>query len=171
MKKTLPLIIFIFLFAQSFSRELIVNGGFESGTTSWKLGHAFSETTGKPIQMTSAGDGWLLLNRPANESFIRFDLDSVSLATPRAIDVPGFFNCFPNPTNEKIAVNIFLQDPQIVQLNLVNLMGKPVKVLLNDKISGGFNNLEFDVKDLAKNTYFLVLKYRDGQITRKVVII
>jgi len=143
---------------------------FNPSQMSWKLGHAFSETTGKPIPITNSGDGWLLLNRPANESFIRFDLDTLALSVRSVSKPEELLDCFPNPATEKITVSFFLKDSTNVRLSLCNLLGQPVKELLNEKVSGGLSSFDFDVKDLAKDSYLLIFKSEDNRITKKIII-
>jgi len=143
---------------------------FNPSQMSWKLGHAFSETTGKSIPITDAGDGWLLLTRPANESFIRFDLDTLALSV-RSVSIPEeMLDCFPNPASDKITVSFLLKDSTNVRLSLCSLLGQPVKELLNKKVSGGLSSFDFDVKDLAKDSYLLIFKSEDNRITKKIII-
>ncbi len=143
---------------------------FKPSEMPWKLGHAFSETTGKPIPITNAGDGWLLLNRPANESFVRFDLDTLALSSKSAPNPKELLDCYPNPAREKITVTFFLNDSDTVHLSLCNLLGQPVRKLLDGKVKSGSNSFDFDVKDLAKDTYLLILNSEDKQITKKIML-
>ena len=143
---------------------------FKPAEMSWKLGHAFSETTGKPIIMTDLGDGWVQLTRPTNESFVRFDLDTLALSSKSAQNPEELLDCYPNPASEKITVTFFMNDSDTVYLSLCNLLGQPVKKLLNRKVNSGSNRFDFDVKDLAKDTYLLILNSEDKRITKKIVI-
>ncbi len=136
----------------------------------WKLGHAFSETTGKAIPMTKTTDGWLLLNRPANESFIRFNLDTLALASKQVLNPEELLECFPNPANNKITITFSLKDSSTIHLSLCNMMGQSVKELMNGKAGKGSHRLNFDVSKLAKDNYLLILNSGTDRLTRKIVL-
>jgi hypothetical protein len=135
----------------------------------WKLGHAFSETTGKPIPLTDAGDGWLLLNRPANESFIRFDLDTLALSVKSDLKTRDIFDCYPNPAGENITVTIGLSEPGNVQLSIYNLLGQQIKELINEELYPGLRSYDFNLGDVPNDLYFLVFNSGDDQVVKKLI--
>jgi len=143
---------------------------FKPSEMPWKLGHAFSETTGKAITMTDLGDGWVQLTRPTNESFVRFDLNEIILASKSFQNPEEKLECFPNPASDQISVTFTLKDTTKVQLILCNMQGQPVKELLNGKANAGLNRYDFNVKSLAKDSYLLIFKTNDKQLTEKIVI-
>ena len=143
---------------------------FKPSEIQWKIGHAFSETTGKPIPMTKTPDGWLLLNRPANESFIRFNLDTLALATKPILNQEQILECFPNPAKDQITVTFSLKDSATFRLSICNMMGQSVKELLNGKAAEGVHQLNFDVSKLAKDNYLLILDSGTDRLTRKIVL-
>lgn len=143
---------------------------FKPSEMVWKLGHAFSETSGKSIPMTKLADGWLLLNRPANESFIRFNLDTMALSSKNVKNPEEMLDCFPNPANDRITVTFSMKDSMNVQISLCSMQGQIVKELLNEKAGNGLNSYEFDVKNLAKDSYLLIFKSEKSREVRKIVI-
>ncbi len=143
---------------------------FKPSEMAWKLGHAFSETTGKAIAMTELGGGWVQLTRPANESFIRFDQNEIVLASKSIQNPVEKLECFPNPASNQISVTFTLKDSMMVQLNLCNMQGQPVRELMNEKANAGMNRYDFNVKSLAKDSYLLILKKTNKQLTEKIVI-
>ncbi len=120
--------------------------------------------------MTKTPDGWLLLNRPANESFIRFNLDTLALATKPILNPEQILECFPNPAKDQITVTFSLKDSATVRLSLCNVMGQSVKELLNGKAAEGTHQLNFDVSKLAKDNYLLILDSGADRITKKIVL-
>ena len=143
---------------------------FKPSEMSWKLGHAFSETTGKTITMTELGDGWVQLNRPANESFVRFDLNEIVLSSNSIQKTEESLDFYPNPANEQLSVSFTLKDSMKVHLSLCNMQGQPVKELLNEKANAGSNRYSFNLKGMAKDSYLLIFKTNDKQLTEKIVI-
>jgi len=143
---------------------------FKPSEMPWKLGHAFSETTGKPIAMNELGDGWVQLNRPTNESFVRFDLDEIILTSNSIQNPEEKLECFPNPANDQISVIFTLIDSMRVTLSLCNMQGQPVKELLNEMANAGTNRYDFNIQGLAKDSYLLIFKTNSKQMTEKIVI-
>ena len=78
--------------------------------------------------------------------------------------------CFPNPAKNNITITFSLKDSAIVRLSLCNMMGQSVKELMNGKASEGTHRLNFDVSNLAKDNYLLILDSGTDQITRKIVL-
>jgi hypothetical protein len=143
---------------------------FKPSEMPWKLGHAFSETTGKAIAMTESGDGWVQLTRPTNESFVRFDQNEIVLSAKDNIIPEEKLESFPNPASDQISVTFTLKYTMKVQLILCNMQGQPVKELLNGNANAGLNRYDFNVKSLAKDSYLLILKSAEKQLTEKLVL-
>ncbi len=143
---------------------------FKPSEMTWKLGHAFSETTGKPIPIIELGDGWVQVNRPANESFIRFDLNEIVLSSNAIRNTEDKFGCFPNPVGDQLTITFTLKDSTKVNLSLCNMKGQPVKELLNETVNTGSNRYNFNVKGMAKDSYLLIFKTNNKQLTEKIVI-
>jgi hypothetical protein len=62
---------------------------------------------------------------------------------------------FPNPFAEMIDIEFELAESQILKLELLDLEGKLVKVLLEDKIKAGKNRISFNGSFLSPGTYLM----------------
>jgi hypothetical protein len=142
---------------------------FNPSEMEWKPGHAFSETTGNPIPLISMDEGWCLLNRPENESFVRFDLDTTALSVNQIINPDELFECYPNPANDNISVKFELQNSENVRLTLYNLFGQPVKELLNKKCNIGLNRYDFELEELLAGSYILKLSCKRKNSLKLIV--
>ncbi len=93
------------------------------------------------------------------------DKDTVySYRFKRLNHAKGFeaFRVFPNPVDEKLEVEIKVEDPKTISVNLVNTMGK--EVLKESKQAGtGINHFRLDASHLQSGVYFLHLKTREGE--------
>jgi hypothetical protein len=136
----------------------------------WKPGQAFSEITGKPIPLLNTGDGWLLLNRPENESFVRFDRDTVTVSSIPIMNPDDWFECYPNPANDRITVTFDLKNSGNVQITLYNLLGQPVKELLNEKGIIGLNRYDFELKGVSAGSYILKINFK-GYFYSKLLVV
>jgi hypothetical protein len=131
---------------------------FNPSQMDWRLGHAYSENTGKQIPLIQTEDGWLLLNRPANESFVRFDLDTTELSNHTLLNTDNLFECYPNPATNRITVTFNLKQSENVQLAIYNMLGQSIKVLYCGRGNIGYNRFEFEIGDLPATSYILKLK-------------
>jgi len=50
------------------------------------------------------------------------------------------------------------------------MQGQPVKELLNEKANAGSNRYYFNIRGMAKDSYLLIFKTNDKQLTEKIVI-
>lgn len=84
---------------------------------------------------------------------------------------------YPNPFNPTTTVKFFLKENSFVNLKVVNLQGREVADLLNDRRDGGNYEVTFDAKnfDLSSGTYFYTLKVQNVNNsftqTKKMILI
>ncbi len=61
---------------------------------------------------------------------------------------------YPNPFNPKTNVRIQMPNSGFVKLTVFDITGKEVAVLVNESLSAGTYNVDFDASNLASGTYF-----------------
>jgi hypothetical protein len=81
---------------------------------------------------------------------------------------------FPNPFNGITHIKYFLKKPGHVKLQIVNRMGRIVKILTDDRQNAGTHNLTWDGSDTmgfksASGLYLLALRTNDEVRVRKVL--
>jgi hypothetical protein len=143
---------------------------FNPNEMEWRLGHAYSEKTGKLLPYKKTDDGWLQLDRPTGESFIRFDLDTVALSLKYLKPTDDLLKCFPNPATGSITVAFNLLHSATIQLTILNLLGQSVKTLFYGSCYVGENSFDFDINDLQPGSYILKLK-GDEEVASVVVLV
>jgi hypothetical protein len=77
---------------------------------------------------------------------------------------------FPNPTVENITLEFDLPESKFMRLELIDVSGSLVKVLLEDRVKGGKNRLQFNAELLNSGTYFVVGKSSDKQLFSKQIV-
>jgi len=78
-------------------------------------------------------------------------------------------NIYPNPTNGILNIDLYMDKPEPVQLELSNPLGQIVlKKELNS--GGGFQKAQLDMTDIKKGMYLLTVKNNSGTAlgTKKV---
>jgi hypothetical protein len=135
----------------------------------WKLGNAFSVVTGKKIPMQSTGDGWYKIYKPVGENFVRFDKNNIALTMVNPT-MPSCMELIANPNMDEVTIKLFLQTSRKVKLTIYNILGEPVKKLLDDDLVKGYTNLSVDTTTMLPNFY--LISFTDGEqvITRKFIV-
>lgn len=78
-------------------------------------------------------------------------------------------NIFPNPISSEFGISFDLKEANNVSLQLYSLDGKLVKQLINEKMSEGNFNRQYDVNDLSAGIYLVKLNVGGASVTRKIV--
>ncbi|MDZ7316521.1 MAG: VWA domain-containing protein [candidate division KSB1 bacterium] len=158
------------------------------GLDSYEIAFARLAATGKPAQVSGSG------------SLLTFDLKgatgeaSVSLLELRsarnqpiyikaeleesepALQVPKtwLLSGYPNPFNSRTVIEVGLPIAGEVKLNVVNVLGRPVRQLIDRHLEAGVHKVIWDGTDddgraCAGGMYLLLLQAGGQQITRKIV--
>ena len=70
-------------------------------------------------------------------------------------------NIFPNPTNGILNIDLYIDKPEPIQIELSNPLGQIVlKKELNS--GGGFQKVQLDISDIKKGMYLLTVKNKSG---------
>jgi hypothetical protein len=85
-------------------------------------------------------------------------------------------NNFPNPFNPETTINYSLKENTKVSLNIYNIKGQLVKVLVNDFQDAGehsviWNGIDSNGNRVGSGIYFYKFKAGDFQKIRKMVLI
>ncbi|MEI6852897.1 MAG: T9SS type A sorting domain-containing protein [Bacteroidota bacterium] len=81
------------------------------------------------------------------------------------------FNLYPNPIIETFTIEFTLTENTPLEINIVDMDGKMVKELYHGNASQGDNNFSFNKANLAKGTYFLVIKSNSSILKNEKIII
>lgn len=77
---------------------------------------------------------------------------------------------FPNPTTEKIALNLTLKTSTNIVIDLLSLDGKGVFSMHNNKLSEGEHKLEMDISNVKAGTYLLRVDAGEKIAFQKVIV-
>lgn len=79
-------------------------------------------------------------------------------------------SAYPNPFNESVSLNYYLQEEGMVKISLLDVMGREV-ILLNGQKASGRQKETFDLKDhaLAKGIYFIKVESSGRSVFVKLV--
>lgn len=77
---------------------------------------------------------------------------------------------YPNPTKSIINIEFDLLKPDITIIEISDLKGRVMKILLNQFLIEGKHSLFFDLSDLASGAYMLRLQSGNSVFSKKILI-
>ncbi|AHJ96059.1 T9SS type A sorting domain-containing protein [Hymenobacter swuensis] len=95
----------------------------------------------------------------------------VVLSSRKADDAVVAMSIFPNPTQGSSTISYQVQGgAQPVAVRVLDLLGREVRTLLDDKQSPGFHELRVATGDLAVGTYLVKVQVGDKLATRRLAV-
>ena len=88
-------------------------------------------------------------------------------ALPTAV---SSFSIYPNPASDAISVTIGLKETSNLTIEVLDMTGRVVTVLLNEKQNAGIVNKNFNVSDLANGNYLIRLNVNDQSTTGHICV-
>ena len=94
--------------------------------------------------------------------------------TPAIPTTSGLDPNFPNPFNASTQIAYRLASPGLVRLEIYNVLGQPVRTLVNQSQPAGFYQVRWDARDqrgseVAAGVYLTRLRHPDGAQTRRLL--
>lgn len=79
-------------------------------------------------------------------------------------------NLFPNPTTETVRVKYIIENSTSVKVSVINIVGQEVYSQEITKVNTGEQNLDINVNNLDKGTYFVRIQTNDAIATKKIIV-
>lgn len=100
--------------------------------------------------------------------------EMITPVNPVSSEIPVDFSMsqnYPNPFNPTTNVKIQMPKGGFVKLTVFDITGKEVKILVNEYLSAGTYNVDFDASLNSSGIYFYTITVGDFSQTRKMVLI
>jgi hypothetical protein len=78
---------------------------------------------------------------------------------------------YPNPFNAITKIKYCLPEAGFVELKLYNTLGREIKTLINQEVSGGEHVFHFNAGDLSSGVYFYKIKSGDFTQVQKMILL
>jgi hypothetical protein len=78
---------------------------------------------------------------------------------------------YPNPFNPSTKISFSIPEAGHVTLKIYNLLGVEVATLIDENMSGGKHQIEFDGRSLGSGVYFYTMKTSEFNQTRKMMMV
>ncbi|HHE38808.1 MAG TPA: T9SS type A sorting domain-containing protein, partial [Candidatus Cloacimonetes bacterium] len=113
------------------------------------------------------------VNIPAN-SEINVSIESIPSGSDddnEIIDEMNRIQIFPNPVNSKTNINYRLNKAGKVEIEVYNLKGQLVEVLVKESQNSGFHSYDWNVHDLKSGIYFIKFNRNNLSQIRKCLVV
>lgn len=80
-------------------------------------------------------------------------------------------NAYPNPFNSITTVGYFLSEPSVVIIDVYNVLGQKIDMLVNQHMSGGYYEVAWDAQDVPSGIYFCRIQAGEYTETRKMLLL
>jgi len=94
--------------------------------------------------------------------------DEVALNTPQNFKL---HNNYPNPFNPSTNINFDLPQNQDVRLEVFDLLGRRVALLVDETMTAGFHSVTFDASSLTSGVYFYRIQAGSFVKTQKMMLV
>jgi YVTN family beta-propeller protein len=78
---------------------------------------------------------------------------------------------YPNPFNPTTKLGFGIMERGNVRLSILNILGKEIRVLLNEDKEAGYHSIEFNASNLPSGVYFYQLKAGSFVETKKMILL
>ena len=78
---------------------------------------------------------------------------------------------YPNPFNPTTNIGFHISNPEFVLLNVFNVLGSEVAVLINEEKPAGYYEVEFDASDLTSGIYYYRINAGNYSETKKMILL
>lgn len=89
-------------------------------------------------------------------------------------EIPGGFSLsqnYPNPFNPVTNIVFSLPKSGLTKLKVFDITGKEIAVLVNQNLSAGTYNVDFDASHLSSGTYFYMMEANEFREVKKMVVV
>jgi len=80
-------------------------------------------------------------------------------------------NNYPNPFNPITVIKFYVPEPTFVKLNVFDILGNKIRVLINEEKESGYHKILFDGSALPSGVYFYSLQTSKYSQTKKMILI
>lgn len=142
------------------------------GLVEWD--YVWTEEFGKLAMLNWLGEVQYYLRGCVINGTVYGDTTFITVSVEDEFESPSLFYLgqnFPNPFNSSTTINFRLPEENNAVLELYNVLGQKIKVLLNGFISAGKHTFQLNAEGLSSGTYYYVLRTPGFTEIKKMLLI
>jgi hypothetical protein len=102
-----------------------------------------------------------------NLNFIINDVEDDNLLPNDII----LYQNYPNPFNPNTNISFYLPQSSNVKLEVYNVLGESVGIIINEELSGGYHSVTFNATNLASSIYLISLQSSQIILMKKMILL
>jgi hypothetical protein len=139
------------------------------------MGYTGGVTTAAPFGYTILNSGGGIIVQEQDASFNFGDETENALRTDETSSINDLneftsLNVFPNPTSNLINVEISLEKPEVVNVEVIDILGQRVKFEQFNNVGTGVTTMSVGVSNLASGVYTIRVSSDSAESFRKFTI-
>ena len=100
-----------------------------------------------------------------------FEFTTNSLSSSNVVEDFNISSAYPNPFNPKVFFNLDIGSSMFIKVEILNLNGKTVSILLNRNIEISKKNLEWDGSNFSSGIYFIRVTAKNRRYLQKITLL
>ncbi len=151
-------------------------GQTQTVTSSWVKNHAWGDKTGG-FAYDSTKTGKITMWVQDKNSKVAYQSLSLSLSNISSLSVTnlignnGSIEIYPNPAVSASTVRFELKESANINIEVVDMTGRTVKTVANERMNAGTQQVTIPVTDLASGVYNVRLSTKEGTVTQRLNVI
>jgi len=163
-------------------KNIAAGGGASSGSVGglWTTADATQPLTRSLVDSLIAKKAYINFHTAANpggevRGQVDFEGDIATSVQSRENSIPVRFSLgqnYPNPFNPETIIPFTVADRSVVQLKVFDILGREVRVLVNETLAPGAYTAKFGSADIASGVYFYGLSSSSavGQMRKMIIV-
>jgi len=126
------------------------------------------------VMIWALGQDMINASQPLLESIGKAAKNNSTSINNNSVPTVLLFNLYenyPNPFNPSTTIKFSLKEYSGVKLTVYDIMGRELKVLVNQSLSPGVHSINFDGSNLSSGIYFYVLSSGSQNICKKMILL
>lgn len=115
--------------------------------------------------------GHLVVKSDQDSDILASDFRTILLEGPEDTPQQITIGAYPNPFNPTTRIRFSLPTEQAVQLNVYDVTGQLVSVLVSDVRTAGGHTFVFNGSNLSSGLYIYTLRHNQGSLSGKLLLI
>jgi hypothetical protein len=152
-------------------------GNLSSGTIQYKLNSVITSGTVPPVTAIFSNNAIQRVDiafAGTGPNNCWFDAENLPTNIGTPIGTAAKYELaqnYPNPFNPSTSISFSIMKPEFVRLSVYDITGKEISVIVNQQLTSGKYNIDFNASKFSSGVYFYKISAGDFSNVRKMILI